>query len=106
MEENETVFTQYVDMPKITEYCKNINSFKAMQPSSSPIRTPSCSEEQLLLLLNSHDQKPLKQFLRTNHWPMDHIMRRSLWSHLSSHLHKAYSSIYEEMDKELFGDGK
>lgn len=105
MEENETVFTQYVDMPKITEYCKNINSFKAMQPSSSPIRTPSCSEEQLLLLLNSHDQKPLKQFLRTNHWPMDHIMRRSLWSHLSSHLHKAYSSIYEEMDKELFGDG-
>ena len=72
-----------------------------MQPSSPPIQMQFGSEEQFLLLLNSHVLNPLKQFLKTNHWLMDHI--KSQWDHLNLDLHQAYSSIYEERDKELLG---
>ncbi|XP_036362769.1 GTPase-activating protein skywalker-like isoform X2 [Octopus sinensis] len=103
MEEANSVFTQYVDVGKITDFNTKVNSLTANQ-SSSPIRMPSSSEEELRQLLNLRDRKPLKLFLRSNHWPVDHPLRKTLWPLLCSNLHKTHSSIYEEMKEQLFGN--
>ncbi|GAB1601195.1 GTPase-activating protein skywalker-like [Argonauta hians] len=97
------IFTEYVDVGKITDYTSKVNSVVAGQ-TSSPMKQPSSSQQELQQLLNNRDKKPLKLFLRSNHWPLDHPIRKSLWPLLSSNIHKNHSSIYEEIKQQLFGN--
>ncbi|XP_067669794.1 GTPase-activating protein skywalker-like isoform X1 [Haliotis asinina] len=93
------IFSEFVDMDAIR---RNLG-----QSASSFTSDDLENGDQLSVLFNLYklgQKKQLKQLLRQTMWPADHMIRHSLWTSLCRHLLKADGDLYNEMDKELFGD--
>ncbi|XP_071086647.1 GTPase-activating protein skywalker-like isoform X3 [Haliotis cracherodii] len=93
------IFSEFVDMDAIR---------RDLGQSASSFTSDDLEEgDQLSILFNLYklgEKKQLKQLLRQSMWPADHMIRHSLWTSLCKHLLRADGDLYDEMDKELFGD--
>ncbi|XP_048249907.1 GTPase-activating protein skywalker-like isoform X2 [Haliotis rufescens] len=93
------IFSEFVDMDAIR---------RDLGQSASSFTSDDLEDgDQLSILFNLYklgEKKQLKQLLRQSMWPADHMIRHSLWTSLCKHLLRADGDLYDEMDKELFGD--
>ncbi|XP_074657980.1 GTPase-activating protein skywalker-like isoform X1 [Tubulanus polymorphus] len=87
------LFTEHVDH----------NFIPTPAPTSSAASLATDTE--LNAMLAAGDHKKLKLFLRDQAWPVNHDIRKVLWSTLCKHCYKDSGSIYQEMLDSLFGHG-
>ena len=58
-------------------------------------------------LKGQHNARGSKDYIRSNHWPIDHEARKFLWCGICRHLftRKQATNIYVETVVEIFGQG-
>ena len=80
-------------------------------PPTSPTKTLLLTSIQTDAVFRTEEPKRIKLCLRENQWPANHEIRKVLWSKFYKIRLKEYqsdheASIYQDVVKEVFGDGK
>lgn len=99
-DDSKAAFTSYVSSEFTLDDDKL--SSKKETGSASP---RSINLEDILI----HDQKKIKHFIRSHHWPANHEIRRVLWLRVCEKVHGVQNPnihTYDETIKEIFGEGR